>query len=328
MSFTRDYLSFVFGNKKGQSYRLPQDLNWGSQSFEVLKKQDPAPTLEDLLTFHFLNHSLISFLNKLSLKDLSKKEIYRLFTFESVLPNEFLMDLKNHYPIHYRFYQSALQTSSLKVSEVEELLSFNNKKLTIFAIFGNSRHQTGTLLIRKSDGSFYKDKNGKVFKLTIFGNSTRGLDFRYSNGRTPTGVFQIKGVMPEANHVLEFGKFRRLKIEYIDDLAESFLPKSHFQLNWFKEASLSHILGRSLLRIHGTGRPSFNVLSPKFALATSSGCLVTREIKGLFSDQRKLLDALMSAQGLKVSHENETNIESLLYVINFDGKLRHIKFNS
>lgn len=316
MSFAKDYLSFLFGNKKGQSYRLPQDLDWGSQSFE------------DHLTYHALNHSLDSFVSKLSLKELSKKDIYRLFTFEELLPSEFVLDLINHYPIHYRFYKSALLTRSLKREEVEDLLSFDNKKLTIFAIFENSRNKTGTLLIRKSDGRFLRDKNGKIFKLTIFGNSTRGLDFRYSNGRTPTGVFRVKSVMPEANHVLEFGKFRRLKIEFIEDLAEDFLPASHHKLNWFKEATLAHILGRSLFRIHGTGRPSFNILSPKFGLATSSGCLVTRELKGLFCDQRRLLDALMEAQGLKVSYENETNIDSLLYVINFDGKLRHIKFNS
>lgn len=328
MSFAKDYLSFLFGNKRGQSYRLPQDLNWGSQSFEELKKQDSAPTLEDLLCYHSLNHTLDKFTSQLSLKELSKKEIYRLFTFENLLADEFILDLINHYPTHYRFYKSALETKTLNSKEVEDLLSFDNKKLTIFAIFGNSRSKPGTLLIRKSDGEFLRDKSGKVFKLTIFGNSTRGLDFRFSNGRTPTGVFRVRGVMPEANHVREFGKFRRLKIDYIEDLAESFLPKSHYQLNWFKEATLAHILGRSLFRIHGTGRPNFNILSPKFGLATSSGCLVTRELKGLFNDQRHLLDALMKAQGLRVSYENETNIDSLLYVINFDGKLRHIKFNS
>ncbi len=316
MSFAKDYLSFLFGNKRGQSYKLPQDLDWGSQSFE------------DHLTYHALNNSLDSFVSKLCLKELSKKDIYRLFTFEELLPSEFVLDLINHYPIHYRFYKSALSTKSLNREEVENLLSFDNRKLTVFAMFENSRNITGTLLIRKSDGRFLRDKNGKMFKLTIFGNSTRGLDFRYSNGRTPTGVFRVKSVMPEANNVLEFGKFRRLKIEYIEDLAEDFLPFSHHKLNWFKEATLAHILGRSLFRIHGTGRPSFNILSPKFGLATSSGCLVTRELKGLFADQRRLLDALMEAQGLKVSYENETNIDSLLYVINFDGKLRHVKFNS
>ena len=64
----------------------------------------------------------------------------------------------------------------------------------------------------------------------------------------------------------------------------------------------------------------------------SSGCLTTTEshLWGMvkINHQRSLLDTLMKAQGLECTYENESKIQGVLYVIDFDGTYQTLEFKS
>ena len=141
--------------------------------------------------------------------------------------------------------------------------------------------------------------------------------------------------MPEANNHYEFGAHRRLIVNFLksssnEENIKQFLPRSHRERSWWKPSLVAREMGRSLLRIHGTGRVNKNPFSPYFPMIPSSGCLTTTECSfwGMIkiSDQRLLLDALMDSMGLPKSFENESKIHGLLYVIDFDGTYQALEF--
>ena len=171
----------------------------------------------------------------------------------------------------------------------------------------------------------------------MLGISGRGLPFNHSNGTTPAGVYAINSVMPEANHNYEFGKFRRLIVDFLkssihEENIKQFLPRSHHKADWWSQAVVARELGRSLLRIHGTGRVNKNPFSPYFPMIPSSGCLTVteRSLLGLAQTdhQRQFLDTLMEALNLPKTYENESKIHGVLYVIPFDGKYQALEFKS
>ena len=223
MNYTKEYLSYLFGNKKGIPYRLPQSLDWESLSFE------------ESLMFHTLEKTQNQFLQSLDLNSLKIPEIYRLFTYQEYFEPNLFESLTARYKLHFDFYQSALNVSNLSEGQLQSLFDFENNKLTIFAVFSKNRKRPGLLFIKKSNNKFATHENGKVWSIPVLGESSRGLDFRFTNGRTPMGVYMIKGVMPEANNPYEFGIFRRLKIDYATNVSEAFLPKNHAKLHWFKK---------------------------------------------------------------------------------------------
>jgi len=86
-------------------------------------------------------------------------------------------------------------------------------------------------------------------------------------------------------------------------------------------------VGRSLLRIHGTGRINTWPDSSWYPFIRTSGCIAQREntYNGVeFTDQRILLDTLMLAQGLEPKFENETRIKGLLYFIEINDQAKAV----
>ena len=143
--------------------------------------------------------------------------------------------------------------------------------------------------------------------------------------------------MPENNNHNEFGKFRRLILNFIkasngEDDIKKMLPKSQYKKSWWAQSVVARELGRSLLRIHGTGTINKNPLTKYFPMIPSSGCLTTTEshLWGMvkINHQRSLLDTLMKAQGLESTYENESKIQGVLYVIDFDGTYQTLEFKS
>jgi hypothetical protein len=301
MSFLKTYLPYLFGNKKGQTIKLPQDIPWGSLSFE------------ETLMFHSLSGSLELYLKELQPQNLTSQQIYHLFNFSKIFSNNF----KNEFTL----FSKAISAEPLSVIDLQEILDFKNNQLTLLAIVPSNRRHLGKLLIRKSSGEFICDKDGNIWSISILACSGRGLGFSHSNGQTPMGVYSIDGVMPEANKNYEFGKFRRLIVNFTDP--ETLLPKSQMNKFWWKEAELARALGRSLLRIHGTGRVNRNPFSTFYPFVPTSGCIATNENT---NDQRSLLDGLMAAQGLTVQFENEVNIKAILYVLEFNESFSKLKF--
>ena len=325
MSYLKTFLPYLFGNKKGKSYELPQSIDWGCLNFE------------ETLMFHTLQGTLKTFTDTIVFSELDTKQVFHLLSFREFLSAKFLADLKRSFSKEYELFLEALKGEVLKASDVEELLNHKTHTLSLFALFSKDRSRPGRLFIRRADGRFYTRDNGDIWSVRVLGTSGRGLPFNHSNGTTPCGVYSIDSVMPEANKPYEFGESRRLIVNFLkaspkEENIAQFLPKNHRQRLWWRPCLVGRDLGRSLLRIHGTGRVNKNPFSSYFPMIPSSGCLTTteRSFMGLIkiNDQRLLLDALMDSLKLPRTFENESKINGLLYVIEFDGTYQALEFKS
>lgn len=325
MNYLKTFLPYLFGNKKGKSleFLLPDSATWSGLSFE------------EQLMFHALSNSLNAYVSALNYEQLSRKEIFHLFNFLSFLKPELRRSLEERFHAELSLWREAAEAQGPSREALQELLSFKTQRLTVFAILHHDRTRPGLLLVKKENGEFVTDRDGSIWSIPVLGLSGRGLPFHHSNGQTPMGVYTLDSVMPEANKPYEFGKFRRIIVNFIpSSLGEAqlleHLPPTHHSLNWWKQSLVARELGRSLLRIHGTGRVNRNIFSPYFPFVPTSGCLATNEASffGLkqFCDQRLLLDVLMKASGLEPIYENESKIHGLLYVVEFDDTLSSLLF--
>lgn len=313
MNLEKKLIAYVFGNKKTLPYEAP----------EISEEH----SFEEKLLLHSLQKSLDTFLSDLKLSDLNPKQVYYLFHFLPLMgegPREKIIET---FFDEWNFYQLATHTTLCPLTKVQELLHFHQKYLSVFVFLRKNRQLPGRLIIRKANGEFYQDDKQQVWSIPVLGLASRGLPAQFPYGDTPCGVFRIDSVMPEANHPLDFGEFRRLIIHFIhpsenEEKIQEHLPASHFKEDWWLPSVLCRDLGRNLLRIHGTKRVNKNPLSLYFPFYPTSGCLATRETEGPEgrSDQRLLLDALMTAQGLECVYESERKISALLYILELEGE--------
>jgi hypothetical protein len=323
MNYLKAFLPYLFGNKVGKPFlfSLPEKSRWEEFSFE------------EKLSFHALSLTLNEYLGTLNWLQFSKKEIFHIINFHQFLSQKNLQKILDFYSQDWIFFKEAKSALALNRDSLQALIDFKNEELTLLALMPSDRSKRGRLLIRKVDGKFVVNSQGHIWSIPILAHTHRGLSFNHSNGHTPCGIYSIDGVMPEANNQLEFGKFRRLIVNFLkpEEGQEYFnrMPQSHWNLNWWKQSMLANFLGRSLLRIHGTGRKNFNIFSSYYPFVPTSGCLATMET-GRFGEriahQRQLLDVLMQAQGLSPVYENELKIHGLLYVVEFDGSLSALEF--
>ena len=270
-------------------------------------------SFEETLMFHSLNNLLGTYLNELDTQNLTKQQIFHLFNFTNLFSKDFKKE--------FYLFKEAVHAPPLSVRDLQDILNFKNNQLTLFAIMPTNRKRLGKLLIKKGNGEFVKDKCGNIWSISILACSGRGLPFHHSNGQTPMGVYSIDGVMPEANKNYEFGKFRRLIVNFTDP--ENLLPMSQKNKSWWKQAVLAKELGRSLLRIHGTDRVNRNPCTSFFPFVPTSGCIATNEKT---NDQRRLLDTMMAAADLKVCYENEANLKAILYVLELNDSFQKLIF--
>ncbi|MBC7692918.1 MAG: hypothetical protein H7222_14240 [Methylotenera sp.] len=170
---------------------------------------------------------------------------------------------------------------------------------------------------------------GKLWSQPRLALSKYGKHFDETNGYTPSGIYQIDGVMPEANDPYDFGKFRRVVLNFIEPSPETgplqnelnfqlLLPPSNWSLNGWRESIIARELGRNSFRLHGTGQKNSNRESTYYPFIPTSGCIAARENaypEETYLDQRHLLDQLMLASELEPVWSNETEITALLYVI-------------
>lgn len=327
MNYLKTFLPYLFGNKEGKSYVLPnkEDINWEGLSFE------------ESLMFHTLGHTLENFTQNLIISSLSNEQVFHLFSYEHHLPHSFLNDLKNHFSSEYDLFKKGKKGEKLSSFEVQEILNYKSYSLSLFAIFNQDRSKPGKLFVKRADGRFVHKDNGEVWSVPVLGLSSRRLPFNHSNGSTPCGVYSVDSVMPEANQFSEFGKFRRLIVNFIktspnEEKIKQLLPRTHHKRTWWIPCIIARELGRSLLRIHGTGTVNKNPFNSHFPMISSSGCLTTteRSFMGKFhiNHQRELLDVLMQAQDLVPAYENESKIHGVLYVVEFDDTYQTLEFKS
>ncbi len=174
--------------------------------------------------------------------------------------------------------------------------------------------------------------DGSLWTQPSLASSSRGLPSYQRNGNTPAGIHHIDGVMPAADQQISFGKFRRLILDFVPTSAneaktKSLLPTTSQEAGWWRPASVARDVGRSLFRIHGTGKTNELPTSSWFPFMRTSGCVAQREntYNGIeYRDQRNLLDVLMKAQGLEVSYANEAKIKGFLFIIEINDEARAV----
>jgi hypothetical protein len=197
----------------------------------------------------------------------------------------------------------------------------------LFMFCRQDTSQACLLVLKDKNGNLVKRADGEYWHQPSLGFSSHNKKYNQISGDTPRGVYRLDGVMPDANRQIDFGKYRRLILNFVaktpneKDL-KMLLPASSHTQNWWQETVVARELGRQSLRIHGTGRPAKQGTA-HYPLLATSGCIAQREntYSGVtYIDQRHLLDQLMIAQGLTAVYANETKISTLLYVFNLDNK--------
>jgi hypothetical protein len=205
-------------------------------------------------------------------------------------------------------------------------------KVKLYMFCRHNREHPCRLIMKDANGRWHRDSQGKLWSQPKLGLSRHGLPAHQTNGDTPQGIYTIDSVMPEANRQLVFGKYRRLILNFISQSRrekdfKSLMPKNTEGLSWWQEGIVARDVGRSLLRIHGTGLINTDPASSYYPFFATSGCIASRENRydGIeYHDQRLLLDEMMKASGLNVTYANEARLKGLLYVVDIDSQEKEV----
>jgi hypothetical protein len=199
-------------------------------------------------------------------------------------------------------------------------------KPRLFLFCRHDRKYPCLLVMKDKEDKPVRDNTRALWTQPALGLSGQGKPFNERGGNTPAGVHLINGVMPEANDPESFGKFRRMILEFAPASASEteqkrLLPSASHGSLWWKESVIARDMGRSELRIHGTGALNSHPELSFYPFIATQGCVAQRELKYGnidYRDQRLLLDLFMRSSGLEPKFENETAIKALLYVTDID----------
>ena len=177
-----------------------------------------------------------------------------------------------------------------------------------------------------------RNTDGTLWSIPALAKSSRNFPYSITNGQTPQGVHQMDSVMPEADQFKDFGKWRRVILNWVeaselDKNMSHFLTKQTLKSNWWRQSSIAREIGRKWLRIHGTGKKNKSPATTYFPHVPTSGCISTLEGdygKNKYQDQRLLLDKMMESMQLVPVFTNEADIKGILYVVDLDQKKKKV----
>lgn len=240
-------------------------------------------------------------------------------------------------------FKKATRKDEWSDGQISSLLSFEPNwrrrlrgykgKPRLYMFCRHNREHPCLMLMKDGNGHWHRDDKGKLWSQPKLGLSRHGLPAHQVNGDTPQGIYTLDSVMPQANRQDVFGKFRRLIVNFIESSRNekdflSLMPKVTEGLSWWREGKLARDVGRSLLRIHGTGLINDDPASSWYPFYATSGCVASRENEydGVeYRDQRILLDEMMKASGLSPIYQNETKLTGLLYVMDINSQERPVE---
>jgi hypothetical protein len=276
------------------------------------------------------------------LGSLDLETVYQLLSYKNNLfpymPYVYATIFKRYKKSVAKFYE-VKKYQQLSLKNLQEIINFkpdfesflSGKYRDSVSVYMFCRHsrQYPCLMLMKDVSGYFVEVDDKYWSQPALGLARHGVPFNIRNGYTPAGIHTMDSVMPLANKQKFFGKFRRVILNFIssDLLTKELLPKSSHSLNWWKQASIARDVGRTSLRIHGTGLRNNTRLLPYYPFVATSGCVAKRE--GLYDgfeyrDQRQFLDMFMESLGVDINYENEERIKGILYVIEIDDKKRAV----
>jgi hypothetical protein len=198
----------------------------------------------------------------------------------------------------------------------------------LFVFCRHDRRYHCLMMMKDSNNQVVRDTRGRMWSMPVLALARQGKRYDERGGYTPSGVYTIDSVMPEADQVRKYGKYRRLIMNFIprspgENLLKEFLPENSHSYGWWRESVVARDIGRTALRIHGAGYKNYNIFSKHYPFVKTIGCIGTREGtygRTTYHDQRILLDTMMKASGLAPIYENETKLFALLFVVEINNR--------
>jgi hypothetical protein len=224
-----------------------------------------------------------------------------------------LHELKNYLDKNQNYIQQP-------TPDILQLFS-NQKKLNqkiIYSFQRWNRDYAGIAIIQNADGSFVKDKNGKLITVEQLARSGSDLPYFITNGNTPQGIFSIQGVQVDANHIIGPTPTIQLVMPFEaedslywhnnydttkDELGNylNLLPDSWKNYQPIIEAFYAGKIGRTEIIAHGTTLdPEYFSGKPFYPISPTMGCLCAKEDWNIFtgkfisSEQFNLVNAFLS----------------------------------
>jgi hypothetical protein len=205
--------------------------------------------------------------------------------------------------------------------------------IQLFLFCRKSRNYPCLMALKDSRGRPVRDLQGKLWTHPALASSALNLPSSVRNGHTPEGVYTIDGVMPTTDNRFGYGSNRRLILNFIratigERLLLSLLPDSSTSENWWRASVIGRDVGRTDLRIHGTGEINMWPGTPWYPYIRTAGCVAQLEgtYNGVtYNHQRILLDKIMLASNLAPTYANEARIRGIFYVIDIDDERSPVK---
>jgi hypothetical protein len=233
---------------------------------------------------------------------------------------------------HTQAQTTLTKTMVLDLATVEpDIAKYNHGEFAsrprVYMFCREDRSYPCLMFIKNYQSHLQRNADGSLWTQPSLGYSRHHKKYNQSNGNTPSGVFRIEGPMPQTTKPFAFGKFRRLRLDFVATSPneidqQNLLPASSHGESWWHEAIVARDIGRGLFRIHGTGVPSLPG-THFYPFVGTSGCVAKRENHhdGIdYVDQHLFLQELMIATGLTPAPDNELKIKGLLYIVNIDNK--------
>jgi hypothetical protein len=200
------------------------------------------------------------------------------------------------------------------------------KSVKIFMFCRENRLYPCLMVMKNVHGETVRNADGSIWSHPALASSSRGLPSYTRNGNTPAGILTIDSVMPTADQQISFGKFRRMILNFVpkskeEVLMKSLLPSSSHNEDWWRTSVTARDVGRSLFRIHGTGKINQDPTTPYYPFMRTSGCIAQRENTYgdvTYRDQRVLLNDIMKAMDMVPNYENEVKVKGILYLVEID----------
>ncbi|PZV16232.1 MAG: hypothetical protein DCF20_08830 [Pseudanabaena sp.] len=218
--------------------------------------------------------------------------------------------------------------TSTPIPNLEDLLKWNvaPQQAHMYVFCRPNRDILCLSVIKDRNGKFLKQGN-QLWSAQLLLQSLRNLDWYFTNGRTPQGLYRMEGVslQPDDEYFHAYGQFSLVNLFVpFEDGVNAFLPNQKgkftgnlqsyqalFPPSWrtytpIQQTFWAGNVGRSLFRIHGSGaaidffRTKSAVVNTKnFEWNATLGCLSALEIydnRGslIKADMPKILNALNS----------------------------------
>ena len=174
-------------------------------------------------------------------------------------------------------------------------------------------------VIKDRQGKFMRESsrpNAPIWSVPLLTRSLHGLRWHFTRGNTPQGIYRIEGTMPRSTtpYFGAYGQFPLVKVflpfesgvksfvptqstNFIQNIQnyQTLLPPSWRAYTPIEQAYWAGKLGRSLIRVHGSGEfPSFFANNSRFPQSAgwnpAIGCL---SVKELYNDDGSLKEADM-----------------------------------